>query len=149
MPINLSDFPEKTIYTMYYLHYTTAKALESKPQLNDEEILQLDSARAAMHTIEIYSANKRSEGFAWSLPSLFQFKGWNPTFTLEFYPGTESYEKYGKTLVVNVRYSEEDLKYIIETLRTNGPRINSKLKVLKIHDFTEDEINTGDIYTAG
>ncbi|SHM33458.1 hypothetical protein SAMN05444366_2927 [Flavobacterium saccharophilum] len=35
MPINLSDFPEKTIYPMYYLHHSTAKALESKPQLND------------------------------------------------------------------------------------------------------------------
>ena len=149
MPIDLSSFPEKSVYVMYFLHYTTVKDLESKPNLNDSQVLGLEGARAAMHSIEVYTAKIRSKGYAWSLPSLFQFKGFNPTLTLEFYPGTESYHKYGKILVVNVNYSEDDLKYITETIRNGGPRINSKLKVLRIHDMIEDEVNTGDIYTVG
>jgi hypothetical protein len=102
--------------------------------------------KVSLRQIEIYSAAKRAEGIKWSLPSLFQDVGMNPTLILVFYPGTESYNLYGKNLVVNVEYNETDLKHIFESICDQALRETGQLKFKKVPVFIDGEVNTGDIF---
>lgn len=70
----------------------------------------------------------------------------NPTLSLEFYPGTESYKKYGRSIEVNVEYSDQDLEYIFTSIKTNAIRVTGQLKFKIMPDSIEGEINTGDIF---
>lgn len=99
-----------------------------------------------MFTIEEYSKLLRAKGLRWSLPNLFQARGMNPTLILELYPGSEGYKKFGKEIVANVEYSDEDLKFIIESIRDETLKVNSILKFKLVPGFTDQEISTGYIY---
>lgn len=146
MILNLNSFTEKQIYVMYELYKNLEKELERKENRNDEENNKLSNTKLNIAQIEVYSAQRRSEGIRWSLTSLFQDAGMNPTLILEFYPGTESYEKYGKNLVINIEYSEDDLKHIFESIQNQSPRVTGIINFKKVPEFTYDQLNTGDIF---
>jgi hypothetical protein len=139
-------FSETQNYVMYELYKSVENELEEKDNLTDEEQLRLAHTKSNISAIENFSANKRAEGIKWSLTSLFKDSGMNPTLILAFYPGTESYNTYGKELVVNVEYSEEDLKQIFESMRDNLPRVAGQLKFKIVPEFVDAELNTADIF---
>jgi hypothetical protein len=146
MTLNLALFTEQQIYVMYSLYKSMKKELENNQNRNEEEETRLAMVKVSLGQIEIYSAEKRTEGIKWSLTSLFQSAGMNPTLILEFYPGTESYNLYGQNLVVNVEYSENDLKHIFESIRDQNLRVTGQLKFKKVPEFIAGELNTGDIF---
>lgn len=146
MLLNLNSSTEKDIYVMYAVYKNMEKGLEAKQNRNDEENARLEMVKLNLAQIELYSVQKRAEGIRWSLTSLFQSAGINPTLILEFYPGSESYELYGKNLVVNVEYNADDLQNISESIRDQSPRITGQLKFKKVPEFIEGELNTGDIF---
>lgn len=146
MILNLDSFTEKQIYVMYELYKNIEKELKIKENRSDEENNKLSNIKLNIAQIEIYSAQKRAEGIRWSLTSLFQDAGMNPTLILEFYPGTESYEKYGKNLVVNIEYSEDDLKQIFESIKNQSTRVTGTINFKKVPEYTYDQLNTGDIF---
>ena len=146
MIIDPKMFSEKQNYVMYDLYKTMEKALEAKDNLTGSEEIQLANIKANITEIEHYSIEKRAEGIRWSLTSLFQDSGMNPMLILEFYPGTQSYRTYGKNLVVNVEFSEEDLIHIFESIRNNSLRITGELKFKIVPEFVDGQINTGDIF---
>lgn len=146
MALNLASFTEQQIYVMYSLYKTMEKELESKQNRNDDENARLEMVKINLGQIETYSAQKRAEGIRWSLTSLFQSAGMNPTLILEFYPGSDSYNLYGKNLVINIEYNAEDLQHIFESMRDQSPRVTGQLKFKKVPEFTDGELNTGDIF---
>ncbi|MEL1243179.1 hypothetical protein AAEO56_02800 [Flavobacterium sp. DGU11] len=146
MSLNLEMFTEKQVYVMYSLYKSMEVDLESKQNRNGEENARLEMVKTNLSLIEIYAIQKRQEEVRWSLTSLFQSAGMNPTLILEFYPGSESYNTYGKNLVVNVEYSEKDLKHIFESIRDKSPRVTGQLKFKIVPEFIDGEINTGDIF---
>jgi hypothetical protein len=146
MVIDTNMFTEKQNYMMYELYKTMENELESKGNLTAEEELKLAYTKTNIASIEAYTNAKRAEGIRWSLTSLFQDSGMNPTLILGFYPGTDSYNTYGKELVVNVEYSEEDLVHIFESIRNNAIRVTGQLKFKIIPESIDGELNTGDIY---
>ncbi|WP_298762008.1 hypothetical protein [uncultured Psychroserpens sp.] len=120
--------------------------LEEKQDLSEADELKLAQTKTNITAIEQYANAKRAEGIRWSLTSLFQDSGMNPTLILGFYPGSDSYNTYGKELVVNVEYSEADLIHIFESIRDNSPRVTGQLKFKIVPEFIDGELNTGDIY---
>jgi hypothetical protein len=146
MALNLALFSEKQIYVMYSLYKSMERDLENNQNRSDKEEAKLEMVKISLGQIEIYSAQKRAEGIRWSLTSLFQTAGMNPTLILEFYPGTKSYNLYGQNLVVNVEYNAEDLTHIFESIRDEAPRVTGQLKFKKVPEFTNGELNTGDIF---
>ncbi|WNW02761.1 hypothetical protein RRF68_04965 [Tenacibaculum sp. HL-MS23] len=146
MIIDTNMFTEKQNYMMYELYKTMENELESKENLTEEKELKLAHTKTNIASIEAYADAKRAEGIRWSLTSLFQDSGMNPTLILGFYPGTYSYNTYGKELVVNVEYSEEDLVHIFESIRDNAIRVTGQLKFKIVPEFIDGELNTGDIY---
>tara|TARA_B110000908_G_C10115867_1_gene385232 strand:+ start:409 stop:900 length:492 start_codon:yes stop_codon:yes gene_type:complete len=146
MILNTEMFSEKQNYLMYSLYKSKETELEGKNELTNEEKLQLIQTKSNITIIENYTSRKRAEGIRWSMTSLFQDSGMNPTLILGFYPGSESYNNYGKELVVNVEYSEEDLTRIFESIRNNSPRVTGQLKFKTVPEFIDGELNTGDIY---
>lgn len=147
MALNLSSFTEQQIYVMYSLYKSMEMELEAEQNRNDEENTRLEMVKINLGQIEVYSMQKRAEGIRWSLTSLFQSAGMNPTLILEFYPGSESYNRYGKNLVVNIEYNVEDLQHIFESIRDQSPRVTGQLKFKKVPEFIDDELNTGDIFS--
>jgi hypothetical protein len=148
MPFDITKYDESTLYSIYPNYEARAKLLSSKILLSEEESALLINLKTMMSDIEEYSARKRSQGTTWSLISLFKLKGVNPTLILHFYPGSDSYYKYGSTATVNVEFSQEDLEYIIPNLYKEVPKIAGMLKFKLVPEFTDDELNTGDIYTV-
>ena len=146
MIIDPKMFSEKQNYVMYDLYKRMANELEAKGNLTNTEEIKLANIKANIIAIEYYSIEKRAEGIRWSLTSLFQNSGMNPTLILEFYPGTESYRTYGKNLVVNVEFSNEDLIHIFESIRNNSLRVTGELKFKIVPEFVDGQINTGDIF---
>ncbi len=139
-------FTEKQNYLMYELYKTMENELEEKQDLSEADELKLAQTKTNITAIEQYANAKRAEGIRWSLTSLFQDSGMNPTLILGFYPGSDSYNTYGKELVVNVEYSEADLIHIFESIRDNSPRVTGQLKFKIVPEFIDGELNTGDIY---
>jgi hypothetical protein len=146
MIINPNMFTEKQNYLMYELYKTMDNELEAKENLSDADEVKLTQTKTNITAIEQYANAKRAEGIRWSLTSLFQDSGMNPTLILGFYPGSDSYNTYGKELVVNVEYSEKDLTQIFESIRDNSPRVTGQLKFKIVPEFIDGELNTGDIY---
>lgn len=146
MLLNPQMFSEKQNYLMYELYKSIESELEGKDILTNEEELKLIQTKSNISAIEQYTRAKRAEGIRWSLTSLFQDSGMNPTLILGFYPGTDSYNTYGKELVVNVEYSENDLIHIFESIKNNSPRVTGQLKFKIVPEFIDAELNTGDIY---
>lgn len=144
--MNPNMFPQNQNYVFYELYKRMESELEAKNELSPEEEERLVNVKANFTAIEQYSAEKRAEGIRWSLTSLFQDSGMNPTLILEFHPGTDSYKKYGKNLVVNVEYSDDDLKHIFESIRDNAVRVTGQLKFKTIPENEDGELNTGDIF---
>ncbi|GGW75728.1 hypothetical protein DFQ11_1303 [Winogradskyella epiphytica] len=146
MIINPNMFTEKQNYLMYELYKTMENELEEKQDLSEADELKLAQTKTNITAIEQYANAKRAGGIRWSLTSLFQDSGMNPTLILGFYPGSDSYNTYGKELVVNVEYSEADLIHIFESIRDNSPRVTGQLKFKIVPEFIDGELNTGDIY---
>ncbi len=146
MIINPNMFSEKQNYVMYELYKSMHRELLEKDVLSVQDEEKLANINTNITVIEHYSIEKRAEGIRWSLTSLFQNAGMNPTLILEFYPGTESYNLYGKNLVVNVEFNEEDLTHIFESIRTNAIRVTGQLKFKIVPEFNDAELNTGDIF---
>jgi hypothetical protein len=146
MLLNPQMFSEKQNYLMYELYKSIESELEGKDILTNEEELKLIQTKSNISAIEQYTRAKRAEGIRWSLTSLFQDSGMNPTLILGLYPGTDSYNTYGKELVVNVEYSENDLIHIFESIKNNSPRVTGQLKFKIVPEFIDAELNTGDIY---
>jgi|SRR5690625_1395636 len=146
MIMNPNMFTEKQNYVMYELYKNMQSELLKKDDLTNQEQQKLENINTNITAIEHYSIEKRAEGVSWSLTSLFQAEGMNPTLILEFYPGTDSYILYGKNLVVNVEFSEEDLAHIFQSIRTNALRVTGQLKFKIVSEFNDAELNTGDIF---
>lgn len=146
MIIDPSLFSEKQNYMMYGICKSMQNALQEKENLTNQEQMKLTEIISNSITMENYSVEKRAEGIRWSMTSLFQDSGMNPTLMLEFYPGTQSYNKYGKNLVINVEFSEEDLVQIFESIRNSLPRVTGQLKFKIVPEFEDAELNTGDIF---
>ena len=146
MIINPNMFSEKQNYVMYELYKSMHRELLEKDVLSVQDEEKLANINTNITVIEHYSIEKRAEGIRWSLTSLFQNAGMNPTLILEFYPGTESYNLYGKNLVVNVEFNEEDLTHIFESIRTNAIRVTGQLKFKIVPEFNDAELNTCDIF---
>lgn len=122
MIIDPKTFPENQNYVIYEFYKSMQKDLLDKENLTAQETQKLAIINANITAIEHYAIEKRTEGIRWSLTSIFQSTGMNPTLILEFYLGTESYNNYGKNLVVNVEYSEADSVHIFESIRNQSPR---------------------------
>lgn len=147
MAIDIHSLTESAVYTIYDMYKTIEKDLEAKDELLDNDLAKLVNCKENLKTIEDYTTAKRAEGLRWSLVSLFQSKGMNPTLILEFYPGSDSYIKYGKTIVANVEYTDADLKHIFENMRDGAPRVISQLNFQLVPAFTPDQLSTADIFT--
>ncbi len=146
MIIDPKTFPENQNYVMYELYKSMQKDLLDKENLTAQETQKLASINANITVIEHYAIEKRAEGIRWSLTSIFQSTGMNPTLILEFYPGTKSYNNFGKNLVVNVEFSEADLVHIFKSIKNQSPRVTGQLKFKIVPEFTDAELNTGDIF---
>ena len=148
MPEDYTKLEESKVYALYDMFKTKEQYLEAKPDLNGNEIVELENCKQNLLIIETYARSKRLEGVRWSLISLFKLKGFNPTLILNFYPGSDSYFKYGKTIAINVRFSKEDLEYILPNLKQEVPKVAGNLKFQLSPDFNDGELNTADIYSV-
>lgn len=146
MVIDFKNTSEKQIYIMYSLYRVMEEELESIQNRNEEETKRLGMVRHNIEQIEAYSAQKRSEGIRWSLTGLFREAGMNRILTLEFYPGTESYNLYGQKLLVKVEYSDDDLRRILQSMHNGYPEVTGRLKFKKIPGFTDGELDSRDIF---
>lgn len=146
MILNFELFTEKQVYTFYPFFKSKEKEIESKSNLTADDEMELAKVKELLEQIEEYTRARRQEGIRWSLTSLFQDSGMNPTLILEFYPGSDSYNLYGKNLVVNVEYNEADLLHIFESIRDQAQRVTGQLKFKSVPNFEDGELNTGDIF---
>lgn len=146
MALDYTNFNEKAVYTLYQVYDSIVKEFERKEILDADERVKLANAKQAVNEIEEYTKAKRAEGLRWSLPSLFQANPSNRTLILELYPGSDGYKKYGKEVVDNIEYDEEDLRFIIESIRNKAPRVVSTLKFKIVPEFTDETLSTGDIF---
>lgn len=147
MAFDFLTLPESGVYTIYESYKSMEKVLESKNNLSDADQIKLADIQHELQAIEEYTTAKRAEGLRWSLVSLFQTRAMNPTLILTFYPGSESYRKFGKTIVVNVQYTDDDLTHIFQNMRNGAPKVISQLNFLLVPDFTPDQLSTADIFT--
>jgi len=54
--------------------------------------------------------------------------GINPILIIRFYPGSESYKKFGESIHLDIRFTEHDLASIIKCLIANKPKTAGALK---------------------
>ena len=147
MPILIPGiFTETQLYLMYDLFKQKESELQNKAVLSEREQIELANCKLHMQQILDYSAGIRAQGLKWSLTSLFQDSGRNPTLILQFYPGSDAYNTYGKQIVANVEYSDEDIHQIFQSMIQNLPRVAGRLKVKIVPSFIDAEINTADIF---
>ena len=147
MAFDINLLSESAVYTIYDMYKTMEKDLEAKQELLDDDLIKLVNCKENLKTIEDYTNAKRAEGLRWSLVSLYNDSGADPTLILNLYPGSVAYNKYGKTIVANIEYSEEDMRLIMQNNYEGAPKFASQLKFKIVPDFTDCEISTADIFS--
>jgi hypothetical protein len=145
MVLNLLD--EEQVYNLYEICKRSVVELEREKLLNQMESIKLQHFKTRMAEIEEYASTKRNEGIRWTITKLLKQWGLNPILELDFYPGSNSYKKYGKVLVVIIEYSATDVKQMFESLENKTVATPGLIKCKIMPDFDKHEmLDTADIF---
>ncbi|MBP1222674.1 hypothetical protein [Flavobacterium sp. 1355] len=147
MSLNLNLFDEEHVYNLYELYKHSVEELQTNKLLTQVQSIKLQTFKKRMAEIEDHASTKRNEGNRWTTTTLLKQWGLNPTLVLVFYPGSNSYKKYGQTVVANIEYNATDVKQMFESMENKLPATPGLIKCKFMPDFDEHEmLDTADIF---
>jgi hypothetical protein len=148
MGFDVCLLPEEEIYDFYKTYKIIENTISKKQIITVQDNIELKDCRSSLQSIEKYSLIKRSQGNNFSPASLFTKMGINPILIIRFYPGSESYKKFGESIHVDIRFTQHDLASIIKCLIANKPKTAGALKFKFAFGSVYEKLCSSDIYGA-
>jgi len=138
--------PEEEVYNFYRTYKFIEGTLAQQKSYSSQDYLDLKNCRKSLLSIEKYSMVQRKLGNNFSPANLFAKKGKNPVLTLQFFPGSKSYKKFGESIFVAIRFTERDLINIIKCLINNTPKTPGFVKFKLAFGSVYYKLCSTDIY---
>lgn len=134
--IDINSIDQRTVYTMYERFKSLKEDIESKEEISKEEQGKLKHLEAQLFHIENWANSKLSEKLHWTKEEILSNYGHKPTLIINFHPSTESYKKYGNSIVANIEFNENELLEMLTNIQNKSERksdvVNFKIVSEKI-----------------
>lgn len=123
-----------------------AEDLEQKSEKSEEDNKKLQLLNMQLEVIENYAQNKMAEKLHWTKEEILLNYGNTPTLIITFHPSSEGYENYGKEVVVNIDFTEEELLELLQNIQNNGERTPGIVNYKSVPEMTDGQFSTYDIF---
>lgn len=134
--IDINSIDQRTVYNMYEMFKSMKEDLESKDDISEEEQGKLKHLEARLFHIENWANSKLNEKLNWTKEEILSSYGHKPTLIINFHPSTESYKKYGNSIVANIEFNENETLEILTNIQNKSERksgvVNFKIVSEKI-----------------
>lgn len=147
--IDINSLEHSQVYTLYDVFKSMYDELLQKAERTENDETQLNNLKVQLGVIEEFSKIKMAERLHWTKEEILKNYGHKPTLIISFHPGSEGYFNYGKELVANVEFTEEELLELFENIRNNVERKAGIVNFKKVPEMENGKFSTYDIFEIG
>lgn len=147
--IDINSMDRGQVYTLYEAFKNVEERLSQKQEKSELDNLKLNQARTQLFVIEQWIKSKIATDIHWTSEDILSRFGHRATLIFEFHPGSESYKIFGKEIVGNLEFNEEELLELLMNIHNKIQRQVGKIRFKLIPDLTIHEISTADIFQLG
>jgi len=147
--IDINSMDQGQVYMLYQIFKNIESDLEQKGERSLEQNQKLANTKAQLLIIETWANNKMAENLHWTKEEILLKFGHQPTLIMEFHPGSAGYKLFGKEVVGNVEFSDEELTDALLNIQNKTERKASTIRFKRIPEMTEHEISTEDLFQLG
>src|SRR4051812_46365571 len=115
--IDINSMEQGQVYILYEVYKNLENSLENKIDKTQDEFAKLRSVKIEIQTIEQWAKQKMLANLHWTSEEIFQRYGHQPTLIIEFHPGSTGYKNFGKEVVGNVEFSDEELLVLLTNIK--------------------------------
>ena len=144
--IDINSIDQGQVYMLYEVYKNLEHDLENKANKTPEEIAKLASVKAEIGTIEAWASQKMQSDLHWTREEILLRWGHQPTLIIEFHPSSNGYKTFGKEVVGNIEFSQEELIELLTNIKNKVARTPGNIRFKKIPELTDHEISTADIF---
>ena len=99
-----------------------------------------------MKMIEKWAQSKMEEKLHWTKEEILLNYGNTPTLIITFHPGSDGYKNYGKEVVANVDFTNEELLELFQKIQNKAERTAGIVNFKKVPEMTDGQLSTYDIF---
>lgn len=144
--IDINSIDQGQVYMLYEVYKNLENDLENKANKTPVDIVKLASVKAEISTIEIWAKQKMLTGLHWTSEEILLRYGHQPTLIIEFHPSSIGYMTFGKEVVGNVEFSQDELVQLLSNIQNKVERKAGQIKFKKIPELTDHKVSTADIF---
>lgn len=144
--IDINSIDQGQVYMLYEVYKNLENELGNNANKTPEEITKLTSVKEEIGIIEAWASQKMQSDLHWTREEILLRWGHQPTLIIEFHPGSNGYEIFGKEVVGNVEFSQEELIELLTNIQNKIARAPGNIRFKKIPELTPHEISTADIF---
>jgi hypothetical protein len=144
--IDINSMDQGAVYMMYDMFRSMKENLESKEELSEEEEQKLKQLEAQLLHIEHWANSKLNEKLHWTKEEILKNYGHKPTLIINFHPSTESYNKYGKEIVANIEFKEDELLEMFTNIQNKVERKSNIVSFKVVPENTDGTFETKEIF---
>ena len=144
--IDIDSIDQGQVYMLYEVCKDLEDNLENKVNITDSETAKLESIKGEIAKIEAWANKKMQTNLHWTKEEILLRWGNQPTLIIEFHPSSNGYKTFGKEIVGNVEFSQDELIELLTNIQNKVERAPGNIKFKKIPELTDHEISTADIF---
>ena len=144
--IDINSMDQGAVYMMYEMFKSIKQNLENKGNLSEVEEQKIKHLEAQLLHIEQWANVKLNEKLHWTKEEILINYGHKPTVIINFHPSTESYKKFGKEIVANIKFTDEELLELFSNIQNKTERKSSVVNFTLIPDNIDGTFETKDIF---
>lgn len=144
--IDINSFEQGQLYMMYDMYKSMEIRLDKKKDKTEEELKNLEFLKFQLLEIEKWANQKLNEKLHWTKEELLLNYGHRPTLIISFHPSTESYKKFGKEIVADIEFTEEELLEMMTNIQNKAERKSGRVKFKTVSESIAEELDTLEIF---
>ena len=147
--IDINSLKHSQVYTLFEVYNSMFDRLSEKAKKTAADDAELSALKLQLNNIEEWARKKMAERLHWTKEEILLNYGNTPTLIISFHPGSDGYLNYGKKLVANIEFSEEELLELFQNIQNKVERKAGIVKFQKVPEMENGEFSTYDIFEIG
>ena len=145
-PIDINSLEHSQIYTIYEVYKSMLEEIEQKEDKSEEDKKKQGILGLQIEMIEKWAKNKMDERLYWTKEEILLKYGNTPTLIITFHPSSDGYNNYGKEVVANIDFTNDELLELFQNIRNKTERTAGIINFKKVPEMTDEQFSTYDIF---
>jgi hypothetical protein len=145
-PIDINSLEHSHVYTIYEVYKSMFDKLEQQENKSEADKKKLGILGLQLKMIEKWAQTKMAEKLHWTKEEILLNYGNTPTLIVTFHPGSDGYNNYGKEVVANVDFTNEELLELFQNIQNKAERTAGIVNFKKVPEMTDGQFSTYDIF---